>query len=84
MVVEENRKEKEMIKMGEKRAKSFQNKVIRVRRMICKKVLDRGITKKCGMISGKKTKVMVISRQGGGVVTITLNGKRIKQEERFC
>lgn len=74
-----------MIKMGEKRAKSFQNIVIRVRRMICKKVLDRGITKKCGMkISGKKTKVMVISRQGGGVVTITLNGKRIKQVEKLC
>ena len=32
----------------------------------------------------KKTKVMVISRKGGGVVKITLNGERIEQVAKFC
>lgn len=35
-------------------------------------------------VSVKMLKVMVISGQGGGVVNITLNGKRVEQVIKFC
>ena len=51
------------------------------------KIMDslNEISQKYGMkINVKKTKVMVISRKGGGVVKITLNGERIEQVAKFC
>ena len=50
------------------------------------KIMDslNEISQKYGMkINVKKTKVMVISRKGGGVVKITLNGERIEQLQNF-
>ena len=51
------------------------------------KIMDslNEISQKYGMkINVKKTKVMVISRKGGGAVKITLNGERIEQVAKFC
>ncbi len=50
-------------------------------------IMDRlnEISHQYGMkINVKKTKVMVISRKGGGAVNITLNGVRIEQVAKFC
>ena len=50
------------------------------------KIMDslNEISQKYGMkVNVKKTKVMVISIKGGGVVKITLNGERIEQLQNF-